>query len=151
MLLPISEWRLWLFKGEGRSNREIAEIKGYNASYVSQLVSDFVKFGMEVFEDKRDGGNRRNLTDKQEVEFLEGFREKAEKGQVVSIDEIAAAYDELTSKQRKSNSTVYYLLQKHEWRTIMPRGQHPKKANDEDIEASNRGIQTCRERTFGKN
>ena len=47
-------------RGVGKSNHEIAEIKGYHASYVSQLVSDFIKFGIESFEDKRGGANRRN-------------------------------------------------------------------------------------------
>ena len=123
-------------RGEGLSNGEIARIKGYHPDYVSKLVCDFVKFGMEIFEDKRAGGNRRNLTDAEELTFLEGFRKEAEKGQVVSIDEIAAAYDELTGKERKSNSTVYYLLQKHGWRIVIPRGQHPKKASEEDIASS---------------
>lgn len=123
-------------RGDGFSNGEIARIKGFHPDYVSKLVCDFVKFGMDVFEDKRVGGNRRNLTDEQEHELLEGFRKEAEKGQIVSIDEIAAAYDKLTGKQRKSNSTVYYLLQKHGWRPVIPRGQHPKKASDEDILAS---------------
>ena len=123
-------------RGEGRNNREIAEIKGYHASYVSQLVSDFIKFGMKSFEDKRGGANRRNLTDAEEIAFLENFRKEAEKGQVVSVAEIAAAYDELTGKERKSDSTVYYLLQKYGWRIVMPRGQHPKKASEAEIEAS---------------
>jgi len=123
-------------RGEGKNNREVADIKKYNESYVSQLVSDFIKHGMDSFIDKRSGGNNKNLTQSQEVEFLDGFKKDAEEGKIITIDEIAKAYDELTNKERKSNSTVYYLLKKHGWRTIMPRGQHPKKASDEDILSS---------------
>ena len=91
---------------------------------------------MDYFEDKRTGGNNRNLTDKQEKEFLSGFNKAAEKGGIITISEIARAYNKLTHKERKSNSTVYYLLEKHGWRTVMPRSEHPKKARKEDIEAS---------------
>jgi len=32
-------------------------------------------------------------------------------------------------------NVIYYLMQKHGWRKIMPRGQPPKKADTEAIEA----------------
>ena len=123
-------------RGEGKSNQEVADIKKYNKSYVSRLVSDFIKHGMDSFVDKRSGGNNKNLTQSQEVNFLDSFKKDAEEGKIITIDEIARAYDKLTNKERKSNSTVYYLLEKHGWRTVMPRGQHPKKASEAEIEAS---------------
>jgi transposase len=69
-------------------------------------------------------------------EFLKQFKEKAEKGQIITIEEIAVAFNEKTGKQRKSLSTIYYFLHSHGWRKIMPRSKHPKKASDEAIEAS---------------
>ena len=124
-------------RGEGKSNAEAAKITGYNADYVSTLVSKFVRQGLEaISSDHRNGGNNRNLTATQEQEFLDTFRAIAEKGQIVSVGDIAKAYDKLTGKERVSYSTVYYLLHKQGWRMVMPRSQHPKKASAWEIDAS---------------
>ena len=34
-------------RGESKNNKDISAIKGYSASYVSELVSGFIKFGMD--------------------------------------------------------------------------------------------------------
>lgn len=124
-------------RGEGKSNNEIGSITGYHPVYVSSLVSTYCREGLaELCKDDRKGGNNRNLTEEKEKAFLAEFEELASKGQIITISEIAAAYDELTGKERDSNSTVYYLLHKHGWRMITPRTAHPGKASDEAIEAS---------------
>ena len=33
-------------------------------------------------------------------------------------------------------SQIYRMLKRHGWRKVMPRSKHPKKANEEAIEAS---------------
>ena len=76
------------------------------------------------------------MTAEEEKAFLAGFEEAAKRGQVTTVDEIAAAYDEATGKEHESKSTVYYLLHKHGWRLITPETAHPGKATDEEIEAS---------------
>jgi len=60
----------------------------------------------------------------------------AENGQIISVSEIAEAYDAKFGKTYVSHSTVYYLLHKLGWRKIMPHSKHPQKASDEASEAS---------------
>jgi transposase len=123
--------------GEGKTPMEVAEITKYNEKYVRTLGCDFHKKGLDAFAIAgRKGGNHRLMNHEEAEEFLKQFKGKAEKGQIITIEEIAAAFDKKTGKQHKSLSTVYYFMHNHGWRKIMPRSQHPKKASDEAIEAS---------------
>ena len=124
-------------RGEGKDNEEIGAITGYHPAYVSHLVSVYCNEGLAgLCSDGRKGGNNRNMTEAEEKAFLAGFEESAKSGQVTTVEEIAAAYDEITGKKHESKSTVYYLLQKHGWRLITPQTAHPGKAGEETIEAS---------------
>ena len=70
-----------------------------------------------------------------EEKLLEHFKEQAEKGQIIEISEIKAAYDKLVG--RKTNPRlIYVVLRRHNWRKVMPRSKHPQKADEEAIEAS---------------
>lgn len=123
--------------GEGKTSMEVAEITKYNEKYVRTLGCDFHKKGLEAFViSGQRGGNHRLMDLEESEEFLKQFKEKAEKGQIITIEEIADAFNKKTAKQRKSLSTVYYFLHSHGWRKIMPRSKHSKKASDEAIEAS---------------
>ena len=124
-------------RGEGKDNDEIGLITGYHPSYVSHLVSIYCNEGLSsLCKDDRKGGNNRNLTAEEEKAFLAKFEEAAKNGQITTISEIAAAYDEASGKKHESNSTVYYLLHKYKWRKIVPMTAHPGKAGDEEIESS---------------
>jgi len=123
-------------RGEGQSNRQIAGITKFNAKYVSQLVSLYVNEGLSALgSEGRKGGNHRNISAEQEKALLEGFREEAEKGHIITPTTIKAAYDELIGKETK-DTYIYVVLRRNDWRGVMPRSQHPNKASDEDIEAS---------------
>jgi len=123
--------------GEGKTPMEVAEITKYHEKYVRTLGCDYHKKGLEAFAiEGRKGGNHRLMDHEESDGFLKQFKEKAEKGQIVTIEEIANAFNEKTGKQRKSLSTVYYFMHNHGWRKIMPRSKHPNKASDEAIEAS---------------
>ena len=124
-------------RGQGYTNDEIAAVTGYNSNYVGELCKKFVTNGISVFiTDGRKGGNNRHMEDFEANEFLEQFAEKAEKGQVVTLNEMAKAYDEATGVTHKSLSSLYYFLHRHNWRKIMPKKQHPAKAGDEVVETS---------------
>ena len=123
-------------RGEGKNNQEAADITKYNVKYVSQLVSLYVNKGLDALaEEGRKGGNNRNLSVKQEEEFLEGFRKEAEKGRIITAAEIKSAYDKLVGKETK-DTFIYTVLRRNKWRMVMPRSKHPKKASDEEIESS---------------
>ena len=124
-------------RGEGKSNEEIGLIVGYHTKRVSQLVSLYANEGLsKLAMDGRKGGNNKHMDDAEANEFLNQFTDEAIKGQVVTIDDIAKAYDEAVGVQHKSLSSLYYFLHKHGWRKIMPKKQHPGKATEEVIEAS---------------
>lgn len=124
-------------RGEGKDNDEVGAITGYHPKRVSQLVSVYVNEGIEALaSDGRKGGNNRNMNEKEAAEFLEQFADQAKKGQIITIKEIAVAYDEATGKHRKSLSTVYNFLHSNDWRLVTPKKQHPGKASEEEIDTS---------------
>ena len=125
-----------IMRYEGKKDSEIGEKLGYHRKRVSQLCAEFKQKGLEEYTKRNYGGNNRNMTGEEEKAFLSGFEEAAKSGQIITIGEIAAAYDEATGKTHESKSSVYYMLHKHGWREIVPQTAHPGKANDEEIDAS---------------
>ena len=124
-------------RGEGKDNAAAAEITKYHIKRVSQLVSLYCNRGLEaLLGDGRKGGNNRVMNEEEADAFLKQFEEQAQKGQVVTVEEMAIAYNKATGKTRKSRSSVYYFLHRNGWRMVMPRGRHPKKASEAEIEAS---------------
>ena len=71
----------------------------------------------------------------EEAAILAPFKERAEKGEMVEISEIAKAYQSAVSHP-VSKGQIYCVLHRHGWRKVMPRSRHPKKASEEVIEAS---------------
>ena len=123
-------------RGEGKTNEEIAAITKYHADHVGKLCKAYLAEGLEFATDGRKGGNNRNMTETEAASFLQKYEEEAKCGQVITAKAIAQAYDEAVGKEHKSLSSAYYFLQRHGWRKIMPRRQHPGKASEEEIEAS---------------
>ena len=99
------------------------------------LAAKYKKGGIEAISGNHYGGNRRNMSVEDEAEILAPFRERAEKGELVEIREIKAAYQAAVDHPI-SDSQIYFVLHRHGWRKIMPRSKHPKKASDEEIAAS---------------
>ncbi len=122
-------------RGEGMTNSEIAEKLDTNPKVVSQWVSKYIKSGIEGLLPKKRVGNHRNMTFKEEEEFLSHYANEAEKGKIVNVKEIEAAYIKKVGHSIGSGQ-IYRMLKRHGWRKVMPRSKHPKKANDEAIEAS---------------
>ena len=75
------------------------------------------------------------MTPEEERALLEPFREKAKKGQIVEVSEIKASYEQAVG-HTIGGSQIYYVLRRNGWRKIMPRSEHPKKADEEVIETS---------------
>ena len=120
----------------GYTNKKISKLTAYSLSRISDFVSEYIENGIDYFtEEHRKGGNHRNLTDESEKAILDKFKEKAINGQVVNLDEVKAEYEKIRGKET-ANSTFYSFLERMEWRRVMPRGQHPKKASEAEIEAS---------------
>lgn len=71
----------------------------------------------------------------EEATLLEQFAENAEEGQMLDIHEIRAEYEK-TVGHTTGCAQIYRVLYRHGWRKVMPRSKHPKKADEEAIEAS---------------
>ena len=54
---------------------------------------------------------------------------------MVEVSEIKASYERAVG-HTIGGSQIYYVLHRNGWRKVMPRSQHPKKADEEVIETS---------------
>ena len=122
--------------GEGKTPKEIAEKLDADKRQISKWASEYcTKGGIAGLAEKRGGRYHENMSKEDEEDFLNQFREKAEKGQIVTTKEIKAAYEEKIGRPIKA-SHIHYLLKRNGWRKVMPRSKQPKKASEEAIEAS---------------
>ena len=131
------ERRLYVLvmRAEGKSLEEISEKTGYHISTASKLIARYMRDGISAIAENHYKGNRRNMSFEEEAAILAPFIERAERGEMVDIKEIAAAYQKGVS-HKVSDTQIYYVLHRHGWRKIMPRSRHPKRASEEAIEAS---------------
>jgi transposase len=118
----------------GLETKKISEISGLSASTIDTVISEYNKYGLEKILLKKQGGNHRYLSEKEEKDFLLDFEKQAEKGCILEIALIQKAYEEKIGK-KVTKSAIYKLLRRHGWRKVMPRSKHPNKASDEAIEA----------------
>ena len=131
------ERRLYVLvmRAEGKSLEEISEKTGYHISTASKLIARYMRDGISAIAENQYKGNRRNMSFEEEAAILAPYIERAERGEMVDIKEIAAAYQKAVP-HKISDTQIYYVLHRHGWRKIMPRSRHPKKASEEAIEAS---------------
>ena len=71
----------------------------------------------------------------QEIAFLEPFIKQAISCEILEVSHIIKAYSAALDNKKISKSTVYDMLHRNGWRKLMPRSQHPNKADDEAIAA----------------
>lgn len=124
-----------ILRYEGYKDIEIGEKLGYSRKRISQLSAQFKSVGLEAYASDHYGGNHRSLSIGEEHEILKGFEERAAKGELVTVQNIKAAFDQKRGKDT-GRGYIYMLLKRHGWRKIMPRSKHPNKASEEAIDAS---------------
>jgi transposase len=79
-------------RGEGYNNKVIAGKVEAHPTVVSRWICNYAKNGITALLKGNYGGNRRNLAKEQEKAFVDTFKEKAEKGEFVTVKEIKLAY-----------------------------------------------------------
>jgi transposase len=120
-----------LLREDGKTQPKIAELTGVSLSTVNRAHMAYDNGGVKALRPKPTGGRRReNMTLEEEKAFLAKFAKVAGAGELLNIGELKSAYEEEIG-HATSNSTVYDLLARHEWRKLMPRPFHP----DRNIEA----------------
>lgn len=116
---------LKLIMCRGYEIEKVSVICELSVSYIEKIVSMHHARGMKSILLKAQGGNNRYLSRAEEAVILEKFRERAEKGEIVSGVEIQKEYEKAVGHE-VSNSQIYYVLERHDWRRVKPRKQHPK-------------------------
>ena len=122
-------------RAEGMKSKEVSQATGFHAAYVTTLVAKYREKGLEAISGNHYGGNRRNMSVEEEAALLAPFKARAEKGELVEIGEIEAAYQQAVGHSI-GTSQIYYVLHRHGWRKVMPRSRHPQNADEEVIETS---------------
>ena len=120
---------------EGKKAAEISAATGFHEHSITRIVRRYKAGGLEAIIGNHYKGNRRNMSFAEEEKLLAPFKEQAEKGELVEVSAIEAAYREAVGHSI-GTSQIYYVLHRHGWRKVMPRSKHPKKASEEVIETS---------------
>lgn len=119
----------------GTSTVETARAVGYSQPRVSSLVAEYERDGLDEYIRQKYKGHHRSMSEAEEQEILDRFEQKANAGQIVTVQEIKKAFDERIGKDT-GRGYIYMVLARHNWRKVMPRSKHPKKADEETIAAS---------------
>ena len=110
-----------------RTSAEIALHLGVSQGFVRKVIQQYNRQG-EIGLSTPGKGGRRNcyLSWDEEKQLIDGFKQKARRGQVATAIQIKLAY-ELKCGFLVHKTTIYRLLERHQWRKIVPRSSHPKK------------------------
>ena len=119
----------------GKSNAEITERTGFNTRYVTTLIQTYKRQGLEEYIRIKQTSHRRNLTEAEEAEVLKACEKEAEAGQLVSVEKIREKL-EMKLGRESSPNYVYRVMQRNDWRKVMPKSKHPKAASQEEQDSS---------------
>jgi transposase len=110
-----------------RTAAEIALHVGVSKGFVRKVIQQYNRQG-EIGLSTPGKGGRHNcyLSWQQEKQLIEPFKEKARRGQVATAMQIKLAYEKECGFS-VHKTTIYRLLERHQWRKIVPRPTHPKK------------------------
>lgn len=119
---------------EPRTATKIAMHTGTTVRTVHQVISEYNRLGAAAIETPGKGGRRKSYFSlEEETAFLNQLSPQAEKGKITTKAEVKLAWEQQLGHQ-VHKSTVYRLLQRHQWRKIKPRPRHPKTDPEERAE-----------------
>ncbi len=109
-----------------RKAEEIATCVGVSKSLVQKMIARYNREGAQSIEIKSCGGRYHEyLTKEEEDQFLAPFFAQAKRGELTTTGKIHQAYEEQVG-HRVHETTIYRLLDRHNWRKLLPRSIHPK-------------------------
>lgn len=109
----------------GCTVKDTGRAVGRSQDTIGRYKREFLAQGESAL--RTDGwGGRRNeiLSVEEEQRFVQGFRERAERGELVSASAMRTALEKQTGRQT-NQSTIYDLLARCGWRKVVPRPTHP--------------------------
>ena len=116
-----------LLRESGMAQPAIAAAMGVSLSTVNRAHMAFDHGGLAALKPKPNGGRKhQNMTVPKEKAFLARFARATGAGEMLNIHDLKAAYEKAIG-HATSDSTVYNLLHRHDWRKLMPRPFHPKR------------------------
>jgi transposase len=114
-----------LLREDGKTQPQIGELTGVSLSTVNRAHMAYDNGGVNALKPKPSGGRiRENMTLEEEEALLKQFAKAAGAGELLNIHDLKAAYEKEIGHPT-SNSTIYNLLARHDWRKLMPRPFHP--------------------------
>jgi transposase len=106
--------------------KEIAKHTGVSTSTVHQVISEYNRYGERAIETPGRGGRRSSyLSLAAEGEFLAPFIAQAKLGKISTTATIQSAFEQQLG-ERVAPSTIYRLLERHQWHKVVPRPHHPQ-------------------------
>ena len=127
--------KVLMLRYEGKSNSEIATKLDISTDRLSHLISEYKQVGLYEYVRSKYTGNHRNMSYEEEQAILDRFSAEADAGQIITVKEIKAVFDEKLGRDT-GRGYIYMLLERHGWRKLKPRSRHPQKASEEEIAAS---------------
>ena len=117
---------LWLRASLGLSADQVAIALGWHTGSVRKLQARYLREGEAVLKGTGRGGRYyQNLTLEEERQLLQEFLAQSERGGILEVSRIKAAYEQILGR-KVPKSTVYRMLARHGWRKVVPRPRHPK-------------------------
>ena len=117
---------LWLRASLGLSANQVATAIGWHPGSVRKLQARYLREGAAVLKGTGRGGRYyQNLTLEEERQLLQDFLPQSEKGGILEVSRVKAAYEHVLGR-KVPKSTIYRMLARHGWRKVTPRPCHPK-------------------------
>lgn len=109
-----------------RPAENIALQTGVSKGFVRKVIQNYNRYGENALRPSEHGGRRNTyLSWSEEKQIIDSFKQKAAKGQITTVKEIKLAYEQRVGFT-VNKTTIYRLLERHEWRKIVPRPCHPQ-------------------------
>ncbi len=124
-----------IMRHENKGNEEISARTGYNVRYITTLMGQYKKQGLEEFIRIKQTSHNRNMSVEQEAKVLAKFEEEADAGHELTVNQIRQGLESELGKET-SVAYAYRVLKRHGWRKVMPRPKHPKAAGKEEQDSS---------------
>lgn len=107
------------------SDSLVGQIIGRSRATVVRLRKRFREWCSGKKPQSRNWGGRRYgyMTIEQERQFLSAFFEEASEGGILIVSEIKRSFEALVGR-KVAKTTIYRMLERHDWRKITPRPRH---------------------------
>jgi transposase len=114
-----------------REAKDIAKHTGVSVATVHKVISSYNRLGVAAVETPGKGGRRNEyMTLEEERELLTPFFELAKKGEITTVAQIKQTFEKKVGHE-VDETTIYRLLERHQWRKLVPRPFHPKADKEE--------------------